>query len=262
MNDLLDPVDELAARAVRAARCGVALRQAPDLVEHIRSVAESADRVERGEKLAEESTPLVTETVDDADEVFVRLLEWVTFWAETLGASKPPIAVVWARVDEDSPAASPWSQVLGFRAGTTAAGAWALTGQLTRWLGERAGAIAGFEVADEFYRDVADLVFARRAKYRLTPVRERLVRLRGCPSCGEAAVGAVWGSSDVLDVVISCEACGAVVEVPRVSDLVRWLGADVRQPVMSEACAAGEHELCVSVNCRCPHHLVRAEGSK
>ena len=256
MNDLLDPVmEELAARAVRAAHCEVALRKAPDLVEHIRGLAESADRLERGEILAEESTPLVTETVDDADEIFVRLLEWVTFWAETLGVSKPSPAVVWARVDDDSPAASPWSEVLGFRAGTTPAGAALLTRLLTVWLSGRSEQIVEFEVADEFHRDVADMVFRKRARYRLTPVRERLVRSRACPSCGEDTVGAVWGSGDVLHVVVSCERCLAVVEVPRASDLVRWLGVDVRRPVLSEACDAFEHGSCAGVNCGCFCHF-------
>lgn len=241
--------EEQAEARLRVKRCLTALGQAPGLVEHIRELVDAADRVERGE--LGDVVPLVTADVDDADEVFVRLLEWVRYWSAELGVREPAAVIVhWSRVDEDSRAGVPEREALGFRAGTTPAGAGLLTRLVSSWLAVRVELMVG-DAAVAFQEDVRSLVWGLRARYRLTEARERSVRPRGCPECGEAAVGATWTGAGLLDVVVGCEACGVVLPSLRASDVERWLGESVEVRRLSVECEAGEHGSCRSVGCEC-----------
>lgn len=261
--DLPETEDQVAAR-LRAVRCRDALKEAPELVRHIRALVEAGERTEAGVWSPPQRTPLVTEWVDDADEVFVRLLEWVRYWSEQLSVEAPSaVKVHWSRVDQDSRAAAPERAPLGFRGGTTPEGAADLVGVVGVWLNLRAERISGHKSGQEYQDDVAKIIRDLQGKYRLTPARDRRVQPRVCPECSEAGVGVSWPGPDIVkDVLVSCEVCNVVLPAPTAREIEFWLGESARVPVMSEACAGGEHELCVSVNCRCPHHLGRSEGSK
>jgi hypothetical protein len=177
-------------------------------------------------EVALESTPLHTEKADDADEIYVRLLEWVGYWAETLEVVPPSVAIVgWSRVDEDSRAAAPERQFLGFRAGTTPEGAAMLTRLLTLWLLSRDDRIEQDSSTGAFQEDVAQLVWSMRAKYRLTPARDRKVLPRFCATCKEYAVEAWWASADPLDVVVQCTHCLQPYLAGKPSDILRWITA-------------------------------------
>jgi hypothetical protein len=234
---LVDVTEEQAAARVRAVQARTALGQAAELVEHIRALMVPSDgRTEPGVAVAVERTPLHTERADDADDLYVRLLEWVQFWSETLGSMPPSVAVVgWSRVDEDSPVKAPARQFLGFRAGTTPAGAGTLIRLLTMWLLSRDERLEQHESAGAFQADVTSLVWGLRAKYRLSAVHVRSVRPRLCSTCGELAVEAWWRSADPLDVVVECLHCGQQFEVGTPSQILAWITAGDQ---FEAACAA------------------------
>jgi hypothetical protein len=247
-------LEEAAERLLRAHRCRIALRQAPELVEHIRGRLQPEDEHVES-RLDARPAETVAVVGDAADEIFVRLLEWCVYWAEQLGVEPPSPAVLWTRVDEDSRAARPERQALGFRAGTTPAGAGVLTRLLTSWLMLREDQIVEHEAAGEYQDDVKTLIWDARATYRLTDARQRPVRPRPCEVCGEPSVGVTWRSSELLDVEIRCEHCGNVYEAPRASDIERWLGESAGPVVaVSEVCERGKHKRCEVVACTCSCH--------
>jgi hypothetical protein len=234
---VVEETETQAAARVASVRARVALGQAAEVVEHIRASLTPADgRGERGIETLLQITPLHTERTDDADEIYVRLLEWVSFWSETLGSLPPSTAIVgWSRVDEDSPARSPERQVLGFPAGTTPGGAATLVRLLVMWLLSRDERLEQHSSSGAFFEDVTQMVWGFRAKYKLSPERVRGEPLaRACPTCGELAVRAEFfgGSFRAAElrgdelaaegVEVRCGHCGQSVAVS-VNQVVRWL---------------------------------------
>lgn len=246
--------ERLAAARVRSQRARTALGEAPTLAQHIRSQVLLTDgRTESGTWTPQATTPLLTVKADDGDQMYARLLEWVAFWGEQLGGMVPStVEVAWRRVDMDSRAAQPDPQYLGFKAGTTAAGARFLTSMLTSWLLVRHERIIEHESGEAYLDDVTKLVWDLRARYKLTPARERLVSPRACPACGERAVHASWGSADITDVEISCEVCGFTEPRPSASKIERWLSASNGPSAsLSSACVEWRHQDCLTCDCGC-----------
>lgn len=221
MNEVEKAIDLEAESRLRSDRTKKALGQASSLAAHLRRlVLETDGRTERGAEMPEAKTPLLTMKADDVDELYVRLLEWVGYWSRFLEFMPTSTAVVaWSRWNEDQGQ----EQVIGFRAGTTAVGAGMLVSAQTMWLLIRHDQIALHPVAREYQDDVLQLVWGLRARYGLTPTRERLVAPRPCPECGEHAIRATWASEDVLDVEIGCEVCDFKPKAPRASQIERWL---------------------------------------
>jgi hypothetical protein len=185
---------EAAEAIVRGERLRRALTEAPGLAEHLRTIVLHSDgRTEAGD-LREWRTPLLTGTTDDADELFVVLLEHVTFWAEQLGIKPPLTAKAWntrggiRREVEDVAA--------GFRAGTTPEQASSLVWALAFWLLEHDAAIAAHPNAATYQDEVASLVWSLRAGSRLASAPVRMASPRPCPICDEHAVhGEFFGST-------------------------------------------------------------------
>lgn len=242
--------DVEAEERLTAQRARKALQQAPELAQHIRSLMRPSDgRTESGEEFRVMRTPLLTTETDDSDEFYARVLGWVENWSDRLGAM-PPAPVLAAYRGR--------GEVLGMPSYATPAGAWTLMDLLAGWLLRHDEQIAELnpEGATVFREDVIAMVWALRAKYKLTPAREKPVRPAPCPVCGERAIGAIWRSTDVLDVEISCENCGWVIPTPRASQIIRWVQLDaLTANGKSEACELLKHAACTSVNCSCSCHL-------
>lgn len=215
----------MAVGRLRERRARAALEQAPDVAFAIRSRMTHTDgRTERGEAFQVERTPLLTAEADDVDALYVRLIEWVRYWGQILGDEVPStVRVAWKRIDEDSRAAAPEKQHMGFKARTTPEGARFLLSMLTSWLLIRHERMEEGSARSEYFDDVTTLIWSMRSRYGQTAAREKLVAPRPCPACGEAGIRAVWGSEELLDVLISCEVCGFEPKAPRASQIERWL---------------------------------------
>lgn len=214
-----------AAAHLRDMRSRKALGAAPGIIMHIRSLIDGATgHTERGVELAEASTPLITQWVDDADDLYAQLLSWVSYWVDELHDQPPAAAPVAWRNFQDSHRSAGFADApqIGFRPGTTPDGAQILTRLQSMWLLTRADRIAAHSAAGVYQDDVARIVFALKGRYPTAPRPERSVSPRPCPACGEFAVSAEWIGEDVRDVLVKCENCGY--EIPTVGSKVeRWL---------------------------------------
>ena len=142
--------------------------------------------------------PLRAEAVDDTDDLFARLLEWVDYWAAAFKTPAPSIAQV-HRSKTGEPA--------GFRSSTTADGAAALTKQLTLWLLARHDLIAQDNAGLVYFEDIAEMAWKLRGRYPMTPRAPRGVIDRPCPVCDQFAYGASWTGESATDFELRCSHC-------------------------------------------------------
>lgn len=213
MNDTLNTeTPEQTEARIRSTGAQKALTLAPSVIGHVRGLILERSSGEAGIDVKVERTPLPTQKVDDADEAFAQLVDWVAYWAGEFKEPLPSTSRVW-RAREDH---------IGFVAGTTEEGAGMLVRLQSLWLLARHDRIAAHDSAAVYFDDVRSIVFSLRAKYPTSPRPPRLVHPRPCPTCGEAAVHAEWRSGDLLDVEIKCEVCQATIEPTRV-EIARWL---------------------------------------
>jgi hypothetical protein len=218
-----------------------ALSSLPDLVGYVRECVDTTLRSERGGHVSQESTPLVTGWVDDADEAFAQVLNWVMFWSEELKVAAPSAGLVaWSNQVE----------VQGFRANTTPEGARALVALLTMWLNLREEAIDSSASCATYRSDVVSIVGNLYGRHPMSPRPAPVVSARQCAMCGDfevrgeffrepMAAAEIRGELAVsflakderavrlLDVVdgvsVRCASCGWT-EESTVRALHRWLG--------------------------------------
>jgi hypothetical protein len=196
-------LDDDTALALAAARARRTLNDAPGLIAYARSLAipslgVMSDGMPRAAS-KEAPLPFRADAIDDTDDAYARLIQWVTYWGETLQV-KPPatVVVVWKRGDDEQ----------GFRAEATPAGAGQLVQILVTWLLIRWDAILADSAARVFVDDVGDIFDPLFGKYPRAPRKQRQVLPRPCPVCDHFALGAEWQSEDVADFVLRCEHCG------------------------------------------------------
>ena len=243
--------EEIAADfLVRAVKAGAALQLAPELVGHIRARSHPSDgRTERGIEVVVERTPLLTQLVDDADEVYALLHGWVDTFRS---AGHHPLPAGWRRTDPHGV-----ESVIGLPARMSAAGAEAMTKVLTLWLLQRSATIQKHPAAGDFYDEITSTVWAMRTRHQLTKARDTAVAERPCPVCGEREVRVEFfgqpftaaerrgefdpiggGTADerrdprtpagkaILDAVsgidVRCSHCGWT-GIPKVSEVIGWL---------------------------------------
>jgi|GEM_PF-2959996 len=192
--------DDLSEAEVLAWRCSKALREAPELVMHMRSlIVPGNGQGERGEEDPRERAPLRITPTDGADHLFANLLLWVDYWCEQLEQGLPlPASFVWSN----------YREVQGFRAGTSVERAGGLTSTLTRWLLEHDVAIGRHPQGGMYRFEIVQLVGQWRGRFPMDPRRVRPAAARPCPQCGELEVRADWWGVDQGDVEVRCSLCG------------------------------------------------------
>jgi hypothetical protein len=253
-DDQVDDVDAVAEAIIRAEKTRRALSLAPDLAEHLRTLVLHSDgRTEPGAAITVERTPLLAGITDDVDALFVLLLEWVAYWADTLEV-KPPMTAVAAWTTAGGIRREGPDVAAGFRAGTTPERASALVWSLAFWLLVNDGEISAHPTAATYQDDVTSTVWALRAASRLTNAPVRTTSPRPCPVCGEHTVHgeffgstfdaaekrgerlSAWARRDgetaeqalnqflaaVAGVEVRCEYCGWTADA-RPSQIARWL---------------------------------------
>ncbi|WP_243063209.1 hypothetical protein [Humibacter sp. RRB41] len=196
--DRQETEEEQAAR-VLAWRAERALTEAPALFEHVRTIALSGHS-EAGETLREWAAPLRITAVDDGDERYVRLIEWVQYWAEKLQLDPPATHVTaWANLKRD------WQ---GFKAATTPLGARMLVSLQTSWLLIHDDAIGAHSSVDDYRTDVTEFLWELRQRYPMRARRERPTASRACPACGVEDVFVDWAGEDSTKARVACDECG------------------------------------------------------
>jgi hypothetical protein len=223
MTDTIE-LDDETAYALAAVRARRRLTDAAGIIAYARALAiPSLGTMSDGMPRAaskEAPLPFRADAIDDTDDAYARLVQWVTNWADVLQVNPPPtIVVVWKRGDDEQ----------GFRAEATPAGAGQLVQILVTWLLIRWDAILAHRGGEAFVEDIGDIFRPLFAKYPRAPRGQRRVLPRACPVCDRFALGAEWASEDVTDFVLRCEHCGHEetaaehLTAKRVRDLVRDL---------------------------------------
>lgn len=219
MTDTITPeVDEETVLALAAVRARRTLNDAAGLIAYARSLAvPSLGTMSDGMPRAaskEAPLPFRADAIDDTDDAYARLVQWVTYWADALQANPPAtVVVVWKRGEDEQ----------GFRAEATPAGAGQLVQILVTWLLIRWDQILAHAGSPAFVEDISDIFRPLFGKYPRAPRRPRDVHARQCPVCGEHAVGAVWHSEDVHDVVVQCEACTYEIPTKTYRQVLDWI---------------------------------------
>jgi len=217
MTDTIE-LDDETALALAAARARRTLNDAPGLIAYARSLAVPSlgvmsDGMPRATS-KEAPLPFRADAIDDTDDAYARIVQWVTNWADRLQVNPPAtVVVVWKRDGQEQ----------GFRAEATPAGAGQLVQILVTWLLIRWDAILSDSAGPVFIDDVNDIFRALFGKYPRAPRRPRDVHARQCPVCGEHAIGAVWHSEDVHDVAVQCEACTYEVPTKTYQQVLDWI---------------------------------------
>ncbi|PZE89955.1 hypothetical protein [Curtobacterium sp. MCBD17_008] len=218
MTDTIE-LDDETALALAATRARRTLGDAPGLIAYARSLAiPSLGTMSDGMPRAaskEAPLPFRADAIDDTDDAYARLIQWVTNWSDRLQVNPPAtVVVVWKRDGEEQ----------GFRAEATPAGAGQLVQILVTWLLIRWEQILTDSAGPVFVDDVNDIFRTLFGKYPRAPRRPRDVNARQCPVCGEHAVGAVWLSEEVHDVRVQCEACSYEIPTKTYRQVLDWIG--------------------------------------
>jgi len=218
--EAVQETDEDRQERIQKWRLARALREAPDLLAHVRSIAISG-RSERGETLGEWSAPLRITAVDDADAVYALLVSWVIHLAHLIQVSPPSLTVVaWSLRDKDLTAGE---KLLGFRAESTPEGVALLIRTQTMWLLIHQEQIEGTETYDDFRRQTLRALWSLRSRYPMQQRRERSTEDRECPACHRWMVRASWFSDDMRDAQVRCHGCGYVMDTPvKMLDALDW----------------------------------------
>ena len=201
MTDTIE-LDDETTLAIAASQARRALNNAPGLIAYARSLSvPSLGTMSDGMPRAaskEAPLPFRADAIDDTDDAYARLIEWVTYWADTLQVNPPAtVVVVWKRDGHEQ----------GFRAEATPAGAGQLVQILVTWLLIRWDQILADPAGKPFVDDIAEIFDALFGKYPRAPRRERQVLARPCPVCDNYALGAEWQSKVVSDFILRCEHC-------------------------------------------------------
>lgn len=157
--------DELAARS------RTLLRDAPDLVHHVRSIALASP--EGGETLRELNAPMRITAADAADAAFSQLVDWRVYWQRWIETTTRNDARVFVSGDQATiQMPKPWSgrsgEVQGFVAGTTPGLAQILTRFQTRWLVDHADQISAHPVGREYHADVVNILAPLGAQFSIS----------------------------------------------------------------------------------------------
>jgi hypothetical protein len=197
-------VDLASARARRR------LTEAAELVEFIRmrrtpSLAGVQDGMPRAAS-KEPPAPLHVGALDESDQVYAELINWVEYWAEKLEVARQhlPLTMHVAWRNQDGP--------VGFRATATPPGAAALVQNLTTWLLIRHDQISTHPQSVTYFEEAARLVETAYSRFPLEARPARPHLRRPCMVCGEQAVTADWPlGAGPESVSVWCESCAHVV---------------------------------------------------
>lgn len=177
------------------------LDQLPVLLEHLRDRAIPLKAGSLDERVGggggEAPLPFRTDPVDDCDDLWASLIEYVREVAERLQQPAPGAAgAAWATSNT----------VRGIPASMDADGAYRAAYALIAWLIDRAEKINALELrASEAH--LFGLIRKLMGRYVIPPI-ERPVHRRTCTVCGERAVVVDWILGDAGEAV--CKVCGAV----------------------------------------------------
>ncbi len=196
-------VDPIVLLSLAAARARQRLEEVPGLIAYVRTlvVPQTLQRSDGLPRAAskEPPAPFNTAAVDESDSVYAQLLNWVSYWSETLRIA-PPVTASYAWVNS--------REVQGFRAGVTPEGAALLVRNISIWLLLHEDEIQRHDQAAEYFGDVASIVWNLRKRFPRNGRGTRPVFPRPCPVCGDPSMGVEWRSEELADFTLACAYCG------------------------------------------------------
>lgn len=193
------------------------LRQTPQLIAHIRShVAPGVQAAAYGAKVSgskERRLPIREQAVEDADDLFSQLGNWMLTFAKALGVTGPYSTLPYDG-EQGVTRLPPFALEQGpaFRA----------VENLVEWYERRELRIIEGTPRDDvrvWYQDLAEYTSTLYARYPEAPRRPRDAKPRVCPVCESTAVRAVFLAAGVE---VRCSHCEWTADPTEVEKYVDW----------------------------------------
>ncbi|WP_291053687.1 hypothetical protein [Herbiconiux sp.] len=226
------------------------LHQAPQLLAHIRGQVVPSLESARGPRVSgtrEAPIPLRPDPVDDADDLYAAVVNWIVSFARQTGTRPPATAIAFLKASTDAARLPSWAR--------DQASAYTIMDDLVRWYEHHdlamVTALPPLTVR-AWCEDIGAIVGSFRSRYPQAPRKPRQASKRVCPTCGERAVGTKFYAAGVE---VSCDHCGEVIPPEQHDEFVDWAGTT---PVRSLACDRRRHKQCDSFHCACECHEQRA----
>jgi hypothetical protein len=222
------------------------LHQVPQLLAHIRGQVVPSLESARGPRVSgtrEAPIPLRPDPVDDADDLYASVVNWIVSFARQTGTRPPATVIAFLKASTDAARLPSWAR--------DQASAYTLADDLVRWYEAHelqiVTALPPLTVK-AWCEDIGAIVGSFRSRYPQADRKPRQARPRECPTCGEHAVVAVFYAAGVE---VSCAHCGEVFPESQHDDLVDWAET---LSARSVPCSRGRHKQCESFHCACDCH--------
>lgn len=194
------------------------LRQTPQLVAHIRAqVTPGVQAAAYGAKVsgtAERRLPMREQAVEDADDLFSQLANYMLGFAEVLHVTGPYATLPYRGEEDGATRLPPFA--------LDQAGAHRAVENLVEWYEKRELAIVTASDPDDvraWHDDLAEYTGRLFGRYPQAPRKPRAARPRLCPVCGELEVRAVFLAAGAE---VSCSHCGWTADEHEVDQYVDW----------------------------------------
>ncbi|QJU54363.1 hypothetical protein SCB71_14550 [Herbiconiux sp. KACC 21604] len=226
------------------------LHQAPQLLAHIRAQVVPSMGSARGPRVSgtrEAPIPLRPDPVDDADDLYAQVVNWIVSFARHTSARPPATAIAFLKASTDAARLPSWAR--------DQASAFTLMDDLVRWYEHHGLTIVTALpplTVKAWCDDIAQIIGSFRSRYPQAPRKPRQGAKRECPTCGEREVSPKFYAAGTE---VSCDHCGETIPAAEHDDYVDWAETT---PVRSLSCDRGRHQQCASFNCACECHDQRA----
>lgn len=228
------------------------LQQAPQLLAHIRSQVVPSMESARGPRVSgsrEAPIPLRPDPVDDADDLYAQLVNWIVSFARQTGVRPPASAVAFLNLDADAVRLPSWAR--------DQASAYTLADDLVRWYEQHETTIVSKLpplTVKAWCEDIGTIVGAFRSRYPQADRKPRQAKARECPTCGEHAMHAEFYAAGVQ---VECAHCGEIIPEDQHDQYVDWAEKTPMRAI-SLACDRGKHHICGWIDCPCDCHERKA----
>lgn len=228
------------------------LHQAPQLLAHIRSQVVPSMESARSPRVSgtkDAPIPLRADPVNDADDLYAQVVNWVVSFARQTGTRPPAAATAFLKVQADAERLPSWAR--------DGASAYTLMEDLVRWYEQHeltiVTALPPLTVR-AWCDDIGTIIGAYRSRYPQADRPQRRAAPRECPVCGEQAVRAEYYAAGVQ---VECGHCGHVIPEAEHDKFVDWAETTSAPRALSLACDRRRHHLCGWVDCGCTCHTNR-----
>ncbi|WP_382307321.1 hypothetical protein [Herbiconiux sp. UC225_62] len=225
--------------------------QTPQLIAHIRSLVVPSMESARGPRVSgtrDAPIPLRPEPVEDADELYAQVVNWVISFARQLGIMPPPSVLPVLTAEQDAVRLP----VYGWN---PEAAEWLLRDAAVWYELHETRIVTTLPplTVKAWCEDIGSIVRHYRSKYPQAERAKRKPERRPCEVCQSVAVVVEFFPTGWH---VACTHCGNVVPAEQHDEAVDWAQTSIPQR-LSLACDRGRHKSCASFNCTCDCHTER-----